>query len=475
VDSLKVAIDAVSLGRTDGAGEKPLVRHVIVKDLRKVAARSRISLPAGGVFENRVQVMLFALFDGQSCAEAPGPFAAEWCSKSLIPKLLRNLSALPPGYENATFVKATLKKTFEDLDKDILTGQPGIHDGCGAAVVLTVGEKLFTAVTGRCGVYVLETASGPKNAPVSYVATSMGSNQADASLPEEQKFLSENGGAVFQAADGSHCVSSPTGGVAYVTRSLGDRMWKGPAGGFPNSVKLLRGQPETRHVDMSWAEKHQCVLLTSAPIARSITTQDVAKTSATFANKPRATAGELASKGAEASSPGSQCTSVAIYFVGKEDERKGSQPPAAKKAKKEAESVRLRHIVVKYRDCANTVDPVRNRPATRTREEAEAILRRALRELHEEAAKIKLPSDANKAKVAALQPTAKYTSLCKELSECTTAQKGGGMLGDLGWQSPVELQRYGSAFSETARALGVGQWSDLVQSEHGIHICQRIA
>jgi serine/threonine protein phosphatase PrpC len=472
VDTLKVAIDAVSLGRTDGAGEKPLVRHVIVKDLRKVAARSKVSLPAGGLFEGRVQVMLFALFDGQSCAEAPGPFAAEWCSKSLLNKLLRNLSALPPGYENATFVKATLKKTFEDLDKDILTGQPGIHDGCGAAVALTIGEKLFTAVVGKCSAIVLEAPAGHKSSQVTYVATNMGANQGEAHLPEEQKFLQENGGAIFQAADGSHCVSSPTGGVAYVTRSLGDRMWKGPVGGIPSSVKLLRGQPETRHIDLSWAEKHQCVLLVSAPINRAVSAAEAAKLAATFPNKARATAGELAAKASEACSAGSQCTAVAIYFLPKEDK---AQPPAAKKAKKEAESVRLRHIVVKYKDCVQTIDPVRNRPATRSREDAEAILRRALRELHEEAATIKLPADANKAKLAALQPTAKYASLCRELSECTTAQKGGGMLGDLGWMSPIELSRYGTSFVETARILGVGQWSDLTLSEHGIHILQRIA
>lgn len=473
LNELRTCIDAVSFGRADN-GEKPLVRHVIVKDLRKVAARSKVDLPRGGLFDGRVQVMLFALFDGQSCAEAPGPFAAEWCSKQLLPKLLRNLSALPPGYENATFVKATLKKTFEDLDKDILQGQPSIHDGTGAAVVLTIGQTLFTAVIGRCSVVLLETGPKQQSNKVSYVPTSMGGNQGDISVPDEQKWLTDNGGAVFQAQNGAYVVSSPTGGVAAVSRSLGDRMWKGPTGGIPSSVKLLRSTPESRHMDLSWGEKQMCVLLCSSPVAGVLPPQEQAALASLFANKARATAGEIASKANEAlGNGGQQCTAVAIYFCPKED--RAISQPAAKKARKEAESVRLRHIVVKFRDCGQPIDPVRGRPIMRSREEAEAILRGALRELAEEAATIKLPADANKAKLAALQPTPKYVSLCKELSECTTAQKGGGMLGDLGWQTPGELTRYGPAFAETAKLLGVGQWSDLTLSEHGIHILQRIA
>ena len=41
-----------------------------------------------------------------------------------------------------------------------------------------------------------------------------------------------------------------------------------------------------------------------------------------------------------------QCTTIVVYFVPKED--KIVAEPAAKRAKKEAESVRLRHIVVAW-------------------------------------------------------------------------------------------------------------------------------
>lgn len=469
---LRVSVDAVSLGRAEGAGEKPLVRHLIVKDLRKVAARSKVVLPLGGLFENRAPLLLFALFDGQSCAETPGPLAAEWCAKQVIPKLLRNLSALPPGYENATFIKATLTKTFEDLDKEILRGQPAIHDGCGAALALTVGEKLFTAVCGKCDVVLCEAGGPPQR--VRYLPKSLGANQGRCSLPEEQKWLTDNSGIIFQGEGGDTMVSGPNGAVAAVSRSLGDRAWKGPEGGIPGSVKLLRGAPETRVTDISWAERHMFLVLASAPVADAVPAEDSVQVGAEFAGKPRAASGEIAGRAADAPQNANvQCTAVVVYFLPKEE--KAIQAPVAKKARKEAESVRLRHIVVKHRDCAQPFDPVRSRPVTRSREEAEQVLRQALRDLSQEAKSIKLPADASKAKTAALQPTPRFVALCKELSECATAQKGGGMMGDLGWLSQEQLARFGPSFAETAKSLGVGHWSDLAGSEHGIHVLQRIA
>mmetsp|Transcript_44247 Transcript_44247/g.127929 ORF Transcript_44247/g.127929 Transcript_44247/m.127929 type:complete len:528 (+) Transcript_44247:134-1717(+) len=471
-EALKVSVDAVSLGRVDGIGEKPLVRHIIVKDLRKVAARSKAQLPAGGLFENRAPCLLFALFDGQSCAEAPGPLAAEWCAKQLIPKLLRNLSALPPGYENATFVKATLTKTFEDLDKEILRGQPAIHDGCGAALALMVGERLFTAIAGKCDVVLCEV-SGPPQRP-RYVPVSLGANQGRCNLEGEQKYLTENGGVVFQAEGGATMVSSPGGAVAAVSRSLGDRAWKGPDGGIPGSVKLLRAGPETRVTELSWAERHLYLMLVSAPVANAVSPDDCISIGTEFLGKPRAISGEIAGKAAEAPSNGenAQCTAVVVHLLPKDD--KPGQPPT-KKARKEAESVRLRHILVKHRDCSQPFDPVRSRPVMRSRDEAEGTLRQALRELAQEAKSTKVPVDPSKAKMAALQPTPKYTALCKELSECSTAQKGGGMMGDLGWLSQEQLVKFGPAFAEVAKSLAVGQWSDIAGSEHGVHILQRIA
>ncbi|CAK9084712.1 unnamed protein product [Durusdinium trenchii] len=273
------------------------------------------------------------------------------------------------------------------------------------------------------------------------------------------KFLVDNGGMVFPGENGKLMTSNPQGHTTAVSRSIGDRAWKGSMGGLPGSLKLVRSVPETRYTDLSWAERHVALMLTSAPVSQ-IPTDQASVTIADFEQKPRAASGEIASRAATVPQNGqAQCTTIVAFFVPKDD--KLIAEPAAKRMKKEAESVRLRHIVVRHQDCSSPFDPVRNVPVSRSAQEAEAILRQALQELILEAKTIKLPA-GKKPSAAAFQPTPKFTSLCKELSECNTAQKGGGMIGDLGWLQPDELKsRFGPAFSEAAKMLNPGQWSHL--------------
>jgi len=471
-----VLVDAVSLGQVDDGRKKPLVRHVLVKDLRKVAARSKVALPASGLLENRASMSLFALFDGQSCAGEYGPLAAEWCANQVLNKLLRNIAALPPGYVNETFMKATLLKTFEDLDKDILTGQPAIHDGCGAAVALTVGERLFTAVAGKCNVVLVEAGRPGNRGEPSFIGHDMGANQG-LKTTDDRKWVEDNGGCVAQV-EGTMYIQSPTGTAAAVSRSLGDRAWKGPTGGVPGSVKLVRFNPDNRVMELSWAEKHVAIILASAPVAEAMTVPDMAKLAGEFRNKPRAVSGEIAAKAVEVSKTGlEQCTAAAIYFQPPQKDEAPVQPAKRQKLGDVdgLTKVRLRHILVKHKDCGQPFDSVRSRPVMRTRGDAETQLRRALRELTLEAKAMKLPTDKSKAQAVALQPTPKFLAHCKEMSECSTAQKGGGMCGDLGWLGSEQLRMFGPAFGEIAKALPVGGWSDLVSSDHGIHLLQRIA
>jgi len=469
-----VLVDAVSLGQVDDGRKKPLVRHVLVKDLRRVAARSKVTLPATGLLENRASMSLFALFDGQSCAGEYGPMAAEYCANQVLNKLLRNISALPPGYVNETFMKATLLKTFEDLDKDILQGQTAIHDGCGAAVALTVGNRLFTAVAGKCKVVLVEAGKPGSRGDDAFIGHDMGVNQG-LNNADDRKWVEDNGGSVVDV-QGKLYIQSPTGVSAAVSRALGDRAWKGPSGGVPGSVKLVRFNPDNRVMELSWAEKHIAILLASAPVAEVVTVPEMAKLAWEFRNKPRAVSGEIAAKAIEVSQTGlEQCTSATIYFLPPQQNEADKQPAKKQKFDDALGKVRLRHILVKHKDCGQPFDPVRSRPVMRTRGDAETQLRRALRELTQEAKTMKLPADKSKAQAVALQPTPKFLALCKELSECSTAQKGGGMCGDLGWLGQEQLRMFGPAFGEIAKALAVGQWSDLASSDHGIHLLQRIA
>lgn len=467
-----VYVDAVSVGPggIETSQDKPLVRHIIIKDLRKVAARSKMALPASGIFEGRVPVSLFAMFDGQSCASQPGPLAAEYCAQQVHLKLLRNFSAIPPDWVNDTFVKACLTKTIEDLDKGILRDQPAVHDGCGAAVVLTVGDKLFSAVLGRCDVVLCEVTPEGANMP-----KSLGSLQGRCHLPEERKWLTENGGMVFDGEGGKAFVCSPSGAVASVSRSLGDRSWKGASGGVPGSVKLLRNRSESNCVQLSMQEQHPFVLMVASPIADVTSSQKLIDTVGALHMKPRAASGEVAATAAAMpANAQAQCTAVTIFFT----------PPVAKaepivkrSRKDETQNVRLRHLLVRHCDCGQPWDPVRSKQVSRSKSEAEALLRRALIEIALEANAKKAARGVKdpKANLQALQPTTKYLALCKEMSECTTAQKGGGQCGDLGWMSESQLKTMGTSFTETARALQIGQWSDLVASEDGVHILHRIA
>jgi len=116
--------------------------------------------------------------------------------------------------------------------------------------------------------------------------------------------------------------------------------------------------------------------------------------------------------------------------------------------------VRLRHILLKHRECKSVVDKVRNRQVKRSRGEAERLLRAVLEECE---------GDPKRRA---------FTQRCKELSECTTCLSAGDLAGDLGWVKPG---KFGQAFDTAAFPLQVGQLSDLVDTDQGIHIIMRVA
>eukprot|EP00930_Biecheleria_cincta_P057508 TRINITY_DN43432_c0_g1_i1.p1 TRINITY_DN43432_c0_g1~~TRINITY_DN43432_c0_g1_i1.p1 ORF type:complete len:541 (-),score=103.61 TRINITY_DN43432_c0_g1_i1:34-1656(-) len=484
LDELAVAgnlFDAVSSSSSQDPAAKPLVRHVLIKDLRKVAKSLKLALPAGGLFAERAPVSLFAMFDGQSCAEdVSGPLAAEWCARNAHLKLLQNLAKLPPMMADEQRIKDAILKSFEDLDSDLLTSQTGILDGCGATVALMVGSRVFIAVLGQCG----GLASSDLVSTGGHVH-SLGSKQGRCSLPQEQAWLKKYDVPYFEK-EGKTLIRGPSGTSTAVTRSLGDRAWKGKQGGVSDGPVLLRCTPEVAFFPLSWVGgQTPFVLFGSRPVMQRLSEEDLLRVLREFSMKPRAACGEIAALAAEAvPNDAAQCTAVAVFFrpsKAAEDAARGSdamtKQPLAKKAKtsKDVQSARLRHILVKHGNCPLAYDVVRNKAVARTEAEAETIARGVLRELQMEARESKAPTDPKKAAAARLQPSPKFTQLCKKLSECATAQNGGGMIGDLGWLSEDKMASYGQNFFEVSKALQDGQWSDLVRTEHGVHILQKIA
>ncbi|CAE7814189.1 PIN1 [Symbiodinium microadriaticum] len=119
--------------------------------------------------------------------------------------------------------------------------------------------------------------------------------------------------------------------------------------------------------------------------------------------------------------------------------------------------VRCRHLLLRYAGCQALLGDRRKKP-TRTVGDAETQM------LHI------LPQIANGGPAA-------FTAKCKEISECDTAMKSGDLAGDLGWldRDPAKNRKVPAAVVRAAFFLAVGQVSDLVSSERGIHLILRTA
>lgn len=244
------------------------------------------------------------------------------------------------------------------------------------------------------------------------------------------------------------------------------------------------------------------LLLTSVPVTENVSSAALGSIAGDFSLKPRAVSGEVAARAAEAlgvdgvANAARQCAAVTVVFLppakghlssldeaavlagvsGSGGSAGSAKRPKTGPGKGEVQSVRLRHLLVRHRDIRQPFDPVRKKPVIRTQLEADARLRGVLRELllEQRTLKAEVRQD-RKASMAHVQPTPKCLTLTKEFSECESATKGGGMCGDLGWVSFDDLRSFGPTFAEVARTLSVGQWSDLVSSDHGVHLLQRIA
>jgi len=142
--------------------------------------------------------------------------------------------------------------------------------------------------------------------------------------------------------------------------------------------------------------------------------------------------------------------------------------------------VRVRQILIRHwkGSGAQPTNPVRRRPVSRSPEEAEVRLLGALERL--------LLAEKDE-----LGPS--FSSTCKELSECQSALKGGELVGDLGWldlpKDAAMQQAKGqpgipksvikavvpAPVIKASFELEVGELSDLVPSELGIHLLLRTA
>jgi len=138
-----------------------------------------------------------------------------------------------------------------------------------------------------------------------------------------------------------------------------------------------------------------------------------------------------------------------------EEERPAKRPRQAEAAA--PSRIRCRHILLKHRELKQPTDTVRRKRVERSREEAEERLRGLLAEL--------------------LADAGRFPQLARKHSECSSCLKGGEQAGDLGWITRGVRGAGGVSkeVEEAAFVLAVGELSDLVLSEAGVHLLQRIA
>mmetsp|Transcript_853 Transcript_853/g.2379 ORF Transcript_853/g.2379 Transcript_853/m.2379 type:complete len:795 (+) Transcript_853:44-2428(+) len=150
--------------------------------------------------------------------------------------------------------------------------------------------------------------------------------------------------------------------------------------------------------------------------------------------------------------------SVGAVCIGLEGRRRRDEAgPAAKRqrtaqAGKQPEgAIFLRHVLLRHQQL-RTADPAARREgAARGPGEAEAAALAALEKLQA------APST--------------FTKLCRELSDCQSADQPGNLAGHLGWIGRGEQEQ---SFEEAAFALEQNEFSDIVTTSRGVHIIQRL-
>eukprot|EP00397_Hematodinium_sp_SG-2012_P035027 GEMP01037625.1.p1 GENE.GEMP01037625.1~~GEMP01037625.1.p1 ORF type:complete len:568 (+),score=111.31 GEMP01037625.1:56-1705(+) len=421
-------------------------RHVMVKDLQKAGAALKLPLdhldrPAA----------LFAVYDGHQ-----GTACAEYCAKNFHMKLLPRLSA-NPGEWTDDMVRAAFKQSFEELDEDFLAKHRGIPDGCTAVIALLLGSRLFVAWVGdsRCimmedggRAHALTKDHKPEleearvNAAGGCVIKLGGCLRvAAADFDEKYKKIRQ------ARAQGLGTIAKDPVALA-VARSFGDREFK-----IPNKLLIATPDVEVVHLDSS----HKGIMLLCDGVLDVMKDDEVAGLMSRNMGRPRAACGEVVN---EAFNRGSEdnLTAICVFFEPPSAVTADDSPASKRRKTSAVESIRCRHILIKHNKVRNPIDKVRgNTLVTLTTKEAEEKIRGILRKL----------SDAPEGKF-----TETFSLLCREHSQCSSALKGGGNAGDLGWFKAKKMQK---AFSDVAFTLKVDQLSDIVFTDSGVHIIWRTA
>lgn len=420
------------------------VRHLLVKDLTKAASVLRMSIE-----HLDRPCALYALYDGHRGGPgAGGDVCADFCAKHLHQKLLPKLAAFRGHWEH-TRLETAMRESCEELDAEFAEKHPTAVDGCSAAVALLIGQRLVLASLGDVACILCMRNGEAKDLIKAHVVRGQDDDDDDDSEDDDDAAAPANQGADEAA------------GPAPIrwTRAFGDLEFK-----RPGSSPKLSVVPDCTVVSL--VQQHFGIALVCRglynAIGRSGAVSTVSKRSG---GRPRMAAGALVDAAVQwLGQVGDVGLGSVVAFFDKIEDSTAPSAPPRKKGRTVPSQVRLRHIMLKHRECKSSIDKVRNKQVKRTRGEAERLLRAVLEECE---------SDP-KRKV--------FAQRCKDMSECTTSLSGGDLAGDLGWMRSgtkgpggSAADRLGPAFEAAAFLLQVGQLSDLIDSDQGIHIILRSA
>mmetsp|Transcript_93809 Transcript_93809/g.148143 ORF Transcript_93809/g.148143 Transcript_93809/m.148143 type:complete len:536 (-) Transcript_93809:49-1656(-) len=403
------------------------VRHVIVKELQRAAQALRLSIS-----HLDQPCAMYALYEGHRGGSS-GNVCTDFCAKHLHGKLLPKLAAFR-GYWEDDRLEAAMRESFEGLDADFAEKHPGAKEGCCATVALITGNRLVVASLGDISC-VLCQRSGE------VVRLVQAHAMPDPDLEEDEDSENEE-----QAKAAAEAAARPL----RWTRSFGDLDFKGVG-----KVPQLSATPEVKVIHLEH-KNHGfafiCRTLYQA-IGGSPAVTTVFRRSA---GRPRMASGTLVDAAVQwLGQVGPDCGlgSIVAFF----DKTEAPDSPAAKKARvTETTQVRLRHILLKHKECKSVIDKVRNKQVKRTRGEAERLLRAVLEEC-----------DGDKGYKI-------FTTRVREMSECQSSLKAGDLAGDLGWVKRG-TSKMGDVFEAAGFALQKNQLSDLVDTAQGVHIILRTA
>jgi len=231
------------------------------------------------------------------------------------------------------------------------------------------------------------------------------------------------------------------------SRALGVRDMR-----FP--VSIVEMKPES----VSWVVPHdkscRVAILIGSTAALDDTT--LVKSSSSFKRCPKASSLRWCQ---ETPSSSSSAVAACLRFEGQKG-AKNDTGPASKRQKTAAGqptrdgTIFLRHILFRHQQL-KVMDPMaRRESAAKGPVEAEAAALTALQQL--------------------LTNPNGWVKLCRDLSDCITAEQPGALAGHIGWVGRGELGQGLESLEEAGFALAPNEFGDIVSTCRGIHVVQRI-